>query len=181
MTKLTLQQRARRATTRHNNRVKRSVPLLEATGTIPDAWLTEPAEQAERLSAHGERFEEWRAVHEAGRRHLWAQAAAYRTEVAEHLSPEALAEMDARAERLPDYPELRASVWLNVLRGLWWKDLTAGADLPPVHQVWDGRRWWLVIGDAPADMLTMDRLNDQVEREVRERLALERSQIILSI
>lgn len=179
MTKLTLQQRARLATTRHNNRVKRDAPLLEATGTIPDAWLTEQAEQAERLEIHGERFEEWRERHEAGRRHLWAQAAAYRVEVAKCVAPETLAEMDARAGRLPDYPELRASVWLNVLRGMWWEDLTADADLPPVHQVWDGDRWWLVIGEAP-DMLTMDRLNEQVEREVRERLSLERSQLILS-
>ena len=68
--KMTLDQRAKRATTRKNNKVKKDLPLFFSSDQTPptvDTWKTTQEAEKQRLAAHDDKFAIWWQEFEARR------------------------------------------------------------------------------------------------------------------
>ena len=114
--KLDLDTRARRATSRKNNKTRRDLPLLDATGTIPDEWITDEDEQRQRLY----RLDvAWYWKHrDLKRLGVWnaSLAGRWREAAKRFYTPEEMAELDKRRTILPRDPVYAAGFWRQRLR-----------------------------------------------------------------
>jgi len=118
--KLTEFQLARRAATKRNNRLRKSMPLfadlLVEGGALAD-WLTSPEEQGQRIRRQHEEFQKIWARWEKGDEEFKARGDARRAIVAQHLDAEALAGLDQHYIKiLGQYgPEYWADYWWGML------------------------------------------------------------------
>jgi hypothetical protein len=120
MAKLSDAQLAKRAATKRNNRLRKSMPLfadLLIEGGAMVNWLTSPEEQAERIRRQHEEFQKIWARWEKGDEEFKARGDARRAIVAQHLDAEALARLDQHYIKiLGQYgPEYWADYWWGML------------------------------------------------------------------
>lgn len=114
-----IQQIAKRAAKKRNNRVAKELPLLAATGTIPQEYLTTPEQQEERILEQ-RKFAAicWDKIVEFDKE-LVRRAAAYREEVAKLVTAETLSQLDIEADKpWRKQPAYLADFWHCKLREL---------------------------------------------------------------
>jgi len=133
MAGLTLEQRARRNSTRKNNRTKKQYPLLAQAGVIED-WMIRPDEEAHLLQAQEEYFQAWLRRKDAFEKKQKAEAQEMRLQVAELVSEEELARLDDRRAMLPKTSAYSADFWSRMLKDL-------GVEVV--------RKWPCAFGDCP--------------------------------
>ncbi len=137
--KLTLEQRARRATTRRNNEIKKRYPLFAVEfATTPEAEAARLVKQGMQAEA---RFAEMR-IFESGK---WGQGARYRHVAKQLLTAERFSEVDSRfwkiyqmaREKVEWYGYRFADWWWIALRGYQW-----AFDNCPNREYHNEPLWW---------------------------------------
>ena len=119
-----LQQIAKRAATKRNNRVKRELPLLAATDAIPAEFFTTQEEQQARIEKQRDQFEVWWEGLKELDQDFLRRAAAYREAISKLVTAGELAALDEQADRpwRKRNPTYLADFWhcrLHDLTGEW--------------------------------------------------------------
>lgn len=113
--RLDMDARTRRAVSRRNNQTRRDLPLFDAMDAIPNDWLTDEAEQRERLYRQEARARVY--LRDLHRLRIWhaSLAARWRECAKRWYTPEQIAALDARRARLPRDPVYAAEFWRHRL------------------------------------------------------------------
>jgi hypothetical protein len=111
MTKLTLEQRAKRAAARKNNQTRKQLPLFFAGEVEPQCLLTNPAREAERLQACDQQADLYFAVREAWAAEKTAEAERMRQTVIYYLGMNVVEQLDKDRKRYPPTHEYSLDFW----------------------------------------------------------------------